>query len=148
MHAVKVQRRAAFLVHDAHLQGVAVQPQGILHEAEQVRGQGNLLGPVHLGLHDVDRATGAVAMRPGARQVVHGAPGADGGVQQGLDDRGAVEPHDVGFEVRPDVADQHHAAAPQGHRIALGVQIGGVGAQCAGHAARALGERGRQVARA
>jgi hypothetical protein len=54
---------AAFLVHHAHLDRVARQPEQVFHRIEQIVGEGAFLRPVHLGLDDIDAAGAAVARR-------------------------------------------------------------------------------------
>ncbi len=79
---------AALLVHDADLDGVARQAERVLDQVEQAHGQGDLVGAMHLGLDDIDRAGRAVAAR--ALEVVQGGGDGDQGVEHGLVDRLAV----------------------------------------------------------
>ena len=57
----QVNRSAAFLVHDADLQGVRRQPQHRFNAGEEVHGKGHLFRPMLLGLDDVHAARAAVA---------------------------------------------------------------------------------------
>ncbi len=52
----QIGRGTAFLVHQADLDRVPVKPQQILDRIEQIVGKGGFVGPVHLGLDDIDRA--------------------------------------------------------------------------------------------
>ena len=69
---LQVDGGAALLVHDADLERVARQAERVLDAVEQLVGEGDLLGPVHLRFDDVDRAGAAVAERCPPLQVVHG----------------------------------------------------------------------------
>ena len=68
---LEVDRRAALLVHDAHLQGVERQAQRIFDAGEQLTGEGDFLGSVHLGLDDVDATGARVAELAVALEVLH-----------------------------------------------------------------------------
>ena len=68
---LEVHRGAALLVHDADLQRVAREAERVLDAAEQLDGERDLLGAVHLRLDDVDAAGAAVAVVATALQVVH-----------------------------------------------------------------------------
>jgi hypothetical protein len=67
---LEVGAGAALLVHDPELHGVARQAERILDQLEQADGERDLVGALHLRLHDIDRARRAVAAR--ALQVVQG----------------------------------------------------------------------------
>ena len=60
---LEVERRTPLLVHDADLDGQRGQPEQLLDAAEELDGEGHLLGAVHLGLHDVHRAGAGVGQR-------------------------------------------------------------------------------------
>ena len=112
------ERRAALLVHDPHLESALHQAEGLLHPAEQLAGQGDFVGAVHLGLDDVDRTGRRVADGSAARpshppQIVERAQRGHHGVDHGLVDRFAAERHHVGGEMGPHIADQHQRAARQ-----------------------------------
>ena len=52
---LEVQRRTPLLVHDPDLDGQPRQAEQLLDPAEQLDGEGDLVGTVHLRLHDVHR---------------------------------------------------------------------------------------------
>ena len=52
----EVDAGAPLLVHDAQLDGAALEAEHVFDTAEQFVGKGHLGGPMHLGLDDVDRA--------------------------------------------------------------------------------------------
>ena len=53
---LEVDRGAALLVHDADLERIPLQAQGVLDTLEQSAGEGHFLRSVHLGLDDMDRS--------------------------------------------------------------------------------------------
>ena len=67
---LQIDGRAALLVHDPDLHGVAGQLEQILHAREELLGQRYLIGSVHLRLDDVDRALARVAQWAAATQIV------------------------------------------------------------------------------
>ena len=124
---LEVHRGAPLLVHDADLERIAGQSQGILDPAEQVAGEGDLLGPVHLGLDDVDAAGAGVAVGTQALEVVDCRQAGDQGVEDALRDLGTVGgQHRVGGHQVADVAHQQEAAPGQGQGAAVGGRVGAV----------------------
>ena len=105
---------AALLVHDAQLDGVARQAQRVLDEIEQAHGKCDLVRPMHLGLHHIDRTRGAVLSR--APQVVQGGGDGDEGVEHRLEHRMTFVERRIAQHVVADVAHQHQAAAAQRQR--------------------------------
>ena len=71
----EIGRRAPLLIHQAELDGVAFQAEHVLDRIEQPVGEARLGRPVHLGLHDVDRAGAAVAETAETLEVVHARSG-------------------------------------------------------------------------
>ena len=119
---LEVGRSAALLVHDADFYGVGGQTQHVLDTAEQLDGERDFLGPVHLRLDDVDRTGPAVAMRPvgiPGGQTVHGDQAGEHTVLDSFKDLFFfpvdVDPDDgvVGHQM-PDIADEQQAPAGQG----------------------------------
>ena len=135
---------AALLVHDADLDGVAGQTQGVLDPVEQANGQRHLVRPVHLRLHHIDGAGGAVG--PGPAQVVQGAGHGDQGVDDGLVDRLPVQQGRIAQHVVAHIADQQHGAALQHLGLAVATGIGAVRVQATGQDLSALVEGLGQVA--
>ena len=134
----------ALLVHDAHLHGVAGQAEGVLHLVEQAHRQGDLVRPVHLGLHDIDRSGRAV--EAGTVQVVEGGGHSDQGVDGGLVDRGSVQGDHVRQHVVADIAHQHQGTAAQHRLAAAGSRIAPVLVEPAGLGASTLFKGRGQVA--
>ena len=98
--------------------------QSLLDPAEQLHRGGNLLGPVHLGLHYIDAARTAVAYGAVAVEVVEGAERCDQGVEESLRNRLASRRGDgVRVHVNPDVAHQEQATPWQFERLAARVLI-------------------------
>jgi hypothetical protein len=64
---LQIDGGAPLLVHDAELERVALHAQGVLDAGEQVHGEADLVGPVHLRLDDVHAAGAGVAQ--GARTL-------------------------------------------------------------------------------
>ena len=145
---LEVHRGAALLVHDADLHSVGGHRQYLLDAAEDIDRERDLIRAVHLRLDDVDRALAAVLQLGLALQVVEREQAGDGGIEDAFRNflTRAVE-YSVGEHVMADVADQHHAAAVQGH-LALLVRcgVGAVGIERAGQCLAALLEVGRQRA--
>ena len=143
----KVRRGAAFLVHDAHLQRIAVHAEPVLDEGEQAVGEGDLLRTVHLRLHDVDRAGDAVGAPAVRSDVVQRDRRGDDGVEEAFRDflAGLVE-HRVGRHQVTDVAHQHEAAALEEHDGAVRGDVGTVVGKVPRHLAAALVEGLDEVA--
>ena len=80
----KVSACPAFLVHHADFDRVARQAEHILNRIEQVVGKPAFFWPVLFGLHDIDAARTAVAVRAKAHQVVHRAKRSEHRVQNAL----------------------------------------------------------------
>ena len=111
---LEVDRGAALLVHDADLHGVFRQRQHLLDLAEQLAGQRDFVGAVHLRLDDVDRAGAAVLRLRGALEIVDREQAGHGGIQHAFRNflALAVE-HRVGEHVMADIAHQQQGAAVQ-----------------------------------
>ncbi|MNG19374.1 hypothetical protein D3C84_1035280 [compost metagenome] len=54
---LEIDAGAPLLVHDPHLQGVALKAQQVFYAAEEFIGESDLNGSMHLRLYDVDGAT-------------------------------------------------------------------------------------------
>ena len=118
---LEVDRGAALLVHDAHLDRPAREAERFLDPAEQLVCEGHFGGAVHLRLDDVNRSGAAVAVAAGLLQVVQCDQHRRHGVQQPFEDGVSVlVQHRVVRHVMADVADQHQAAAGQRDRAAAG----------------------------
>ena len=131
---LEVDRGAALLVHDADLEGVLRQAEHVLDAAEQLTGERDLVGSVHLGLDDVDGAGAAVDQRA-VGSVVVGATaqpvdGDQAGEQRVLNAFGHLVALGVGDRVIghqvPDVAHEHQAAPGQRHLATVGAGVGAV----------------------
>ena len=102
------------------LHGVARQAESVLDAGEELVGEGDLVGPVHLRLDDVDRAGAAVARRACrcrsciAIAVVITASMMPSGTSPGRRVEDRVGGHQVA-----DVAHQHQAAPVQGEVAAV-----------------------------
>jgi hypothetical protein len=124
---LEVDRGAPLLVHDAELHGVARQAQHRLDPVgEGLVGKGHFLGPVHLGLHHIDRAATELRGPGGLAQVVHGDERGDHRVHQPLEDLRSVlqvEDRGVGHQVA-DIAHQHQRAPLHGEVAAVRRGIG------------------------
>ena len=142
---LEVDGSAAFLVHHADLDGVLRQAEEGFDAGEDFVGEGDLVGAVHLGFDDVDRAVHGVAAVAG--EVVHADERGDRGIHQALGDLVAVGIEDggVGHQVA-DVADPHQRAALEGERAAVGGGETAVFGEAAGEGLAALVERGFQRA--
>ena len=123
----QVNRSAAFLVHDADLQGVRRQPQHRFNAGEEVHGKGHLLRPMLLGLDDVYAARAAVAQGPRPLQVVYGGQRCDHAVHKGFRDRfPGVRSHHFRHDVGAHISHQQEAAAVKGEVTALGGLVASV----------------------
>mmetsp|Transcript_10827 Transcript_10827/g.13484 ORF Transcript_10827/g.13484 Transcript_10827/m.13484 type:complete len:201 (-) Transcript_10827:394-996(-) len=129
----QVGRGASFFIHDAHLDGVAAKPKELLGASEEPIGQGDLLGPVLLGLHDVDGALAGVHQAPGAPQVLQRCGRGDQAVHKAL---GHLLPicgqNHVGEHVMPHIAHQCQGAARHGAGVALVIAIPNIVVHLAG----------------
>ena len=144
---LEVDRGAALIVHDADLHGVLGQRQHLLDPGEQVAGQRDLVGAMHLRLDDIDRTGAAVARLRAALEVMYGQKAGDRGVEQPFGNLGAggVE-HRVGEHVVADIAHQQKAAAMQLDVLAVGRDVGPIGIERALERLAALLEIRRQRA--
>ena len=143
----EVHGGAPLLVHDADLDGVAGEPEGVLHPLEQLDGGGGLLRAVELRLDDVDAALAAVRKGSAAVEVVLRGEHRDHRVEEAFGDLVAVPVEDrVGVHVDADVAHQHEAAPGQRERAAAGGAVGAVGGESPDDFPAALGEHGFQRA--
>src|SRR5690606_28813938 len=109
-----VRAGATFLVHHAHLDRVARKAEHILDRIEQTIGEAAFLGPVLLGLDDIDAARAAVPERAEALQVVERTEAGEYRVAEALGRLGAVRKADHRRRHQmPDVAHEHYAAPMQ-----------------------------------
>src|SRR5690606_5318585 len=111
---LEVDGGAAFFVHDADLQRVALQAQHVFHASEQLVGEGDFFRTVHLRLDDVHRAGTGVLAAGVAVQVVDGDQAGDQAVHDAFRNFEAVLVDDrvVGHQVT-DVADEQHGTTVQ-----------------------------------
>ena len=142
----EVHRGAAFLVHNADLEGMSAKPQRVFHPQKQLIGQRHLLRAVQLGLDDIDRARAAVAVAAIAQDIMFGRERRHHRVQHGFRDRPAGLKHGRGVEVRADIARQHQAAARQGHCLAVWPDIIAIRGHGALHGLAVFFNRARQIA--
>ena len=144
---LQVHRGAPLLVHDADLDRVGRQPEGALDAGEDLVGEGDLVGAVHLGLDHIDRAAGRVARTGLLAQVVHRDHHGAHRVEQTLGDlvSVAIEHRRIGHQVT-DIAHQHQRAALELQRLAVGRGVVAIGTELAIEARTALGDRLDQVA--
>ena len=106
----EVDGGAPLLVHDAHFHRVARKHRAGPRRGEQIVGEGDFVGPMHLRLHDIDRARAAVAWRRGA-DIVHGDRAGNAASSRVSGDSGfGLVQHRIGEHVVADVAHQHQAA--------------------------------------
>ena len=99
------------LVHDADLDGVSSEAEGILHPPEQLHGGGDLFRAVELRLDDVDAAGAAVRELAPPVEVVFRGEHRDHRVEEAFGDLVAVLVENrIGVHVEPDVSHQHEAA--------------------------------------
>ena len=137
---------AALLVHDAHFQRVRRQAEHGFDAGEDLGGEGDLVGAVHLRLDDVDRAGAAVLPRGVGAQIVDGDHRGDRGVEHAFGHFLASVEHGVGVHVVADIADQHEAAAGQGELAAARAGVFAVRLEPPGQGLAVLLEAGGQVA--
>mmetsp|Transcript_26983 Transcript_26983/g.68485 ORF Transcript_26983/g.68485 Transcript_26983/m.68485 type:complete len:472 (-) Transcript_26983:925-2340(-) len=142
----EVGGRAALLVHDPHLDRLVGEPEGLLGAAEELRGQGDLLGAVHLGLDKVHGAGAAVLEAWAVHQVVLGAKGSYKRVEKVLGDLLAVVRDGIGIDVEPNVAHQQDHTAGEGEGAPRGGGVDAVGVHAAHDGLAALVHRGREGA--
>ena len=58
----EIDRRPAFLIHDADLQRVTIQTQGVFNGGKEVVGVGHFFGTVHLRFDDIHRTRPRIAL--------------------------------------------------------------------------------------
>ena len=136
----EIERRAPLLVHDAHLQRVALEPEQLLDAAEQSHGQRHFLRTVQFRLDDIDRTAATVARAAARLQIVQSDQRADGRIEHGLWHRLAVDTHHVAHHVVADVAHQHEAAARELQFAAVRRRVNAVGVQPARNLGSAFGK--------
>ena len=101
----QVDRGPAFLVHDANLDGQALQAQGVFHPLEQFNRCRDLFRAMQFGFDDVDGTGTAVPEPAVAQQVMLGCQGRHHGIEKTLRDLPAIRGgHGVGVHVQADVA--------------------------------------------
>ena len=132
---LEIDRGAPLLVHDADLERVAGKAERVLGAVEQLVGEGDFLGPVHLGLDDVDRAGAAVPEAGIALDVVHGDERGHDAIEDALGHGLVVAIEDGGVHHQvADVAHQQQAAAVQGYlSAAVGRGVDAIGVEPARH---------------
>ena len=118
---LEVRAGAAFLVHDAQLDGVLRQAQNLLDTGKDFIGKGHLVGAVHFGFYHIDRTGDRVAQAIGFAQIMHGNQRGQHGIHQPLGDFVAITVQNgrIGHQM-PDIAHQHQGAALQGNGAAIG----------------------------
>ncbi len=80
----QVNRGAALFIHDSHFKRQRSQAETRLNCAEQLISEGNLLGPVHLWLHNVDATSARIFSSGFAQKVIHGNGASEVPVQNPL----------------------------------------------------------------
>ncbi len=133
----EVECRAALFVHDADLHRIRGQAERGLDVAENIPRERDLVGPVHLGFHDVDAARARIGAA--ALHVVQAGQAGEHRVQHALGNglaRG-VE-HGVGEHMVADIAGEEEAASRQRQLRAVGRGVGAVGVEGAVERAAAL----------
>ena len=137
---------AALLVHDAHLDGVARQRQQVLDLIKQLVGERHLVGPVHLGLDDIDRAAARVANRTFGLKIMQCDQRGDDRIDERLGHCPATPCDRLTHHVMADIAHQHQAAAGQYQLLPIGRAIATIGIETAMHQLASLVEAGLQRA--
>ena len=142
---LEVHRGAAFLVHDADLDGIARQAEHILHTVEGADGKANFLRSVHLGLHDINRPFDRIAAF--ALEVMHRDQRRDCRIHQPFEHLVSVTVKDcgVGHQVAH-VAHQHERTSLERYLAPIRRGIGAIAVQPAGHGLAALFERVLKIA--
>ena len=142
----KVEGGATLLIHDPHLERVGLESERRFDPAEQFDSPGDLVGAMHLGLHDVDRAGAAVTEAAVAEQVVLARKRGDEAVQDRFEDRFAVHGDGVGGEVMADVANEHARPALHHEFGAVRCGVDAIAVETALHGLASLLEGGDKVA--
>src|SRR5690606_16028645 len=144
---LEVDRGTALLVHDAHLQGVALQTQQVFHAVEQFVGERHFFRTGHLRLDNVDRALAGVAAGGVALEVVDGCQAGEDAVENALGHFVAVlVQYRINGHQVTEVAHEQHGAAVQGQLAAIGGGVLAVGIHGAGEGAAVLAHVLGQVA--
>jgi hypothetical protein len=121
--------------------------QHILHGGEEIVGEGHLVGAVHLGLHDIDRARAAVADRARPFRSCIAIIAVTAASRIGLRDvLPRLVQHRIREHVVAHVAHQHEAAPVQADLAAAGGGIDPVRVEAALDGAAALLEALHEVA--
>ena len=126
------------------------RPEHVLDPAEQLDGERHLVGSVHLGLDDVDRAGAAVDLRAVSVAGLQAVHSDQAGEQRVLDAFGhlvavSVDDRVVGHQVA-DVAHEQQAAPGQGQLAAVRGGVGAVLVERTGEGLAVLGDLFGQVA--
>ena len=130
---LEVDGRAPLLVHDADLQGVRSEAEGLLHPGKERHRGCHLFRSVHLRPDDVDAAGAAVREGTRAFQVVHRGERSHHRVEESLRDRlPALARHRVGVHVGADDPDQEQTPARQRQALAVGGGVVTVGGEATG----------------
>lgn len=109
---LEVDRRAALLVHDAHLHGVGGHAERLFDTGENFAGEGDFLGAMHLRLDDIHGTLAGIHAATAVADIVEGNQRRHHRVHDALGHFLAVAVKDsrIRHEVA-DVADQHQRAA-------------------------------------
>ena len=143
----EVERGAPLLVHQADLERAWAESEQRLDPGEQRAGERHLVGPVLLGLDDVDRPGPAVAPGRVGPQSRQRADRGDDGVEDALEHLRALGVEDrVGRHQVADVPDQQQGAAGKGERLARRVGVRAVRLQPPVEGGAVLPDRGAEVA--
>mmetsp|Transcript_3194 Transcript_3194/g.7497 ORF Transcript_3194/g.7497 Transcript_3194/m.7497 type:complete len:279 (+) Transcript_3194:608-1444(+) len=125
----EVDTRAPLLVHDPHLDGIPPETHDLLHTAEESARECYLTRPVHLRLHNVQRAGPAVAALARTTKVLKGRGGRDETVEETLGDHlTSLSHHCISEHVVAHIPHQCNAPPWKRAGLALGVPEPDVGA--------------------
>ena len=142
----KVRAGTTFLVHHPDLDRVARQAEQVFDRVEQVVGEGAFLGPVHLGLHDIDAAAARIAVLAQSGDVLRADRRGDHRIENAFGDFLAVPAHRrVGHQMA-DIAHEHQAASGQAVFAAVAAGVSLVTHQLASERLTALLEAFLQIA--
>ena len=150
MHALQVEGRAPLLVHHADLEGGLRQAEHVFDPAEQLGGERDLVGTVHLRLDDVDGPGAAVDQRAVGVTLLESVDRRRAGeerVHDAFEHLVALGVHDrvVGHQVTH-VADEQQRASGQHELAAVRGGVVAVLVEHPGERAAVLVHLGGQVA--
>ncbi len=142
----QVDGGAALLVHDPELDRVLIQAQNRLDEREDLIGERDLGGAVHLGFDDVDAARSSITTACLGSQIVEATEGGDHRIEQPFGHVVPVDRSDRGCRHQmTDVANQHQSPTGHGDNPAVGAGEGPVIGHGAGEGRTILGDLGGEV---